>query len=57
MRALFECGYTYGWRVEELLDLQARQVDLLAGTIRIDPGTTKNDQGREVSMTKRFANC
>jgi len=27
-------------------------VDLLAGTIRLDPGTTKNDQGREVSMTQ-----
>jgi integrase len=52
MRALLECGYTYGWRHEELLDLRGRQVDLLAGTIRLDPGTTKNDQGREVSMTR-----
>jgi integrase len=52
MRALLECGYTYGWRVEELLDLRVRQVDLLASTIRLDPGTTKNDQGREVSMTQ-----
>jgi integrase len=52
MRALLECGYTYGWRVEELLGLRVRQVDLLAGTIRLDPGTTKNDQGREVSMTR-----
>jgi integrase len=52
MRALLECGYTYGWRHEELLDLRVRQVDLLAGTIRLDPGTTKNDQGREVSVTQ-----
>lgn len=52
MRALLECGYTYGWRHEELLGLRVRQVDLLAATIRLDPGTTKNDQGREVSMTQ-----
>jgi hypothetical protein len=30
-----------------------RQVDLLAGTIRLDPGTTKNREGREVAMTTR----
>jgi integrase len=52
MRALFECGYTYGWRHEELLDLRVRQVEVMAGTIRLDPGTTKNDDGREVAMTK-----
>ena len=52
MRALLECGYIYGWRHEELVGLRVRNVDLLAGTIRLDPGTTKNDQGREVAMTQ-----
>ena len=52
MRALLECGYSYGWRHEELLNLRTRQVDLLAGTIRLDPGMIKNDEGREVSMTQ-----
>jgi len=28
-------------------------VNLLAGAIRLDPGTTKNDDGREVMMTKQ----
>lgn len=51
LRAMFEVGYTYGWRHEELLALHVRQVDLLAGTIRLEPGTTKNDEGREVSVT------
>ena len=51
MRAMFEMGYTYGWRHEELLALLVRQVSLSAGTIRLEPGTTKNEQGREVSMT------
>jgi len=52
LRAMFEVGYTYGWRHEELLALRVRQVDLSAGTIRLDPGSTKNDAGREVSMTQ-----
>jgi integrase len=52
MRALSECGYSYGWRHEELVGLRVRQVDVLRGTIRLDPGTTKNDDGREVAMTR-----
>jgi integrase len=51
LRTMFETGYTYGWRHEELLSLRVRQVNLSAGTIRLEPGTTKNDEGREVSMT------
>jgi integrase len=51
LRAMFETGYTYGWRHEELLDLRVRQVNLVVGTIRLEPGTTKNAEGREVSMT------
>jgi integrase len=51
LRAMFEVGYTYGWRHEELLALRIRQVNLSAGSIRLEPGSTKNDQGREVSMT------
>jgi site-specific recombinase XerC len=42
MRALFELGFTYGWRDAELRGLRVQQVNLLAGTIRLDPGTTKN---------------
>jgi integrase len=51
MRALLEVAYTYGWRRGEMLGLQVRQVDLHARTIRLDPGTTKNGEGREVVMT------
>jgi integrase len=47
LRAIFEVGYTYGWRHEELLSLRVRQVNLSTGTIRLELGTTKNDQGRE----------
>jgi integrase len=50
-RALVECGRTYGWRVSELLNLQVGQVDLAQRVIRLEPGTTKNTDGREVFMT------
>jgi integrase len=51
-RVLVEVGRTYGWRISELLNLRVRQVDLLAKTLRLEPGTTKNGEGREVTMTK-----
>jgi site-specific recombinase XerD len=51
-RALVECGCTYGWRIAELLiGLRVSQVDLVQRVIRLEPGTTKNDDGREVFMT------
>jgi integrase len=50
-RALVEVGRTYGWRVSELLKMRAVQIDLFSRTIRLEPGTTKNNDGREVTMT------
>ena len=36
-----------GWRVpSEILTLQWKQVDFSAGMVRLEPGTTKNDEGR-----------
>jgi len=52
LRTIFELGYAFGWRHEELLGLRVRQVDLAAGTVRLDPGSTKNGEGRETSMTQ-----
>jgi integrase len=51
MRTLFELGYTYGWRHEELLSMRVSQVSIADRTIRLNPGETKNDEGREVTMT------
>jgi integrase len=45
-------AYTYGWRTQsEVMCLERRQVDLEAGTLRLDPGSTKNDDGRLVYLT------
>lgn len=38
--------YLTGWRTGETLRLQWAQVDLKAGVIRLEPGTTKNRDGR-----------
>jgi integrase len=45
-------AYTYGWRMQsEVLVLERRQLDLEAGTLRLDPGSTKNDEGRIIYLT------
>jgi integrase len=55
MRTFLELAFTYGWRKSELLGLRVRQVNLEQRTIRLDPGTTKNREGREVAMTTKVA--
>jgi integrase len=50
-RALVECGATIGWRHHELLSLRVGQVDIEHRVLRLEPGTTKNDEGREAPMT------
>jgi integrase len=47
-----EFAYITGWRVQsEVLPLQWRHVDLDAGEVRLDPGTTKNAEGRTFPIT------
>lgn len=43
--------YLTGWRVSEVRGLQWRHVDFAGGEIRLDPGTTKNGEGRTFPMT------
>jgi integrase len=38
--------YLTGWRIGEVLPLKWSQVDFRSRTVRLDPGTTKNDEGR-----------
>ena len=44
-------AFTLGWRRAEVFGLQRRQLDLQAGTLRLDPGTTKNREGRVAHLT------
>jgi integrase len=51
LRPLIEFCYLTGWRIGEVLSLTWRQVDFPAGTLRLEPGTTKNDDGRTFPFT------
>jgi len=44
-------AYYTGCRKGEVLALRWNQVDLAEGTVRLNPGETKNDEGRIISMT------
>jgi integrase len=45
-------AYITGWRTKaELLTRQWRHIDLNAGWLRLDPGETKNGEGREFPLT------
>lgn len=52
VRPVIRFAYITGWRVtSEVLPLKWRQIDCNAGEIRLDPGTTKNREGRVFKMT------
>lgn len=48
LRPLVRFGYLTGWRKLEILTLTWAQVDRDAGILRLEPGSTKNDEGREI---------
>jgi integrase len=50
-RSIVDCGRTYGRRISELLTMRVSQVDLSPRVIRLEPGTIKNREDREVVMT------
>lgn len=52
MRPVVTFAYVTGWRINsEVLKIQWRQVDLRVGEVRLDPGTTKNREGRVFYLT------
>lgn len=46
LQPLVQFTYLTGWRIGEVKGLTWRQVDFKAGVVRLEPGTTKNDEGR-----------
>ena len=48
-------AFVTGWRLKsEVLPLTAERVDLQAGVVRLDPGTTKNNEGRSFYVTSEL---
>jgi integrase len=46
LKPIAEFGYLTGWRIGEILPLRWSQVDFKAGVIRLEVGSTKNNEGR-----------
>ena len=55
LRGIVAFAYITGWRTpSEILSLEWRQVDLNAGEVRLDPGSTKNGEGRVFPFTSEL---
>src|SRR5216683_7621930 len=55
LRAIVAFAFVTGWRTpSEILPLEWRQVDLTAGEVRLDPGTTKNHDVRVFPLTREL---
>ena len=50
LRPLVTFAHYTGWRAREIKTLRWNQVDLKAGAVRLNPGTTKNNQGRLIFL-------
>jgi len=50
LKPIITFAYHSGWRKAEILSLTWDKVDLKEGTVRLDPGETKNEEGRTLYM-------
>jgi integrase len=58
LRAVVDFAYITGWRLKsEILPLEWRQVDLEAGIVRLEVGTTKSGEGRTFYLTPELRSC
>jgi integrase len=51
LRPIAHAAYVCGWRAQELLTREWSHVDFDAGWLRLDPGETKNGEGRQFPLT------
>jgi integrase len=51
LKPVAHAAYVTGWRAQELLSRQWLHVDFTAGWFRLEPGETKNGEGRQFPLT------
>jgi integrase len=54
LKPIVSFGYFSGWRISEILGLTWDRVDLKEGKVRLDPGETKNEEGRTLYLNKEL---
>jgi integrase len=54
LKPVITFGYHSGWRISEILGLTWDRIDLHEGIARLDPGETKNEEGRTLYMNKEL---
>ncbi len=58
LRPVVTFAYVTGWRVpSEVLTMTWNRVDFQAGTVRLEPGTTKNDEARVFFLAPELKAC
>jgi len=54
LKPIVTFAYHSGWRKAEILGLSWEKVDLEQGTVGLDPGDTKNEEGRTLYMNEEL---
>ncbi len=54
LRGFVTFGYKVGWRISEISNLTWSRVDLGKGIIRLEPGETKNQEGRTICLDEEL---
>ncbi len=56
LKPIVTFAYHSGWRKAEILGLTWDKVDLKEGIVRLDPGETKNEEGRTLYLNEELLN-
>ena len=55
LKSVVTFAYYTGWRSDEIRSLKWKQVDLSNRCVRLEPGTTKNNEGRVIYLSEEIS--